>query len=149
MNTTTLLALQNSFVVTIAGCIAWRQWLLAKDKFKLDLFEKRYKVFEATRKFLSTIVSNATFENTDLYEFYAGTSDSTFLFSSEIEEYLSSIAKHALTMRKMSHQQANLAVGDELTRLVTKENEELTWLSDQMRVLKDKFYQYLGFSHIK
>jgi hypothetical protein len=37
-------------------------------------------------------------------------------------------------------------VGDERNRLVDEEAAELTWLTDQLPVLKAKFVQYLGFA---
>jgi hypothetical protein len=37
----------------IAGYIAWRQWRTAHDKLSLDLFEKRFAVYEATKNFLN------------------------------------------------------------------------------------------------
>jgi hypothetical protein len=49
--------------------VAWLQWSVALNKLRLDLFDRRYKVYDATRKFLSVIIREATFTNPDLFEF--------------------------------------------------------------------------------
>jgi hypothetical protein len=34
----------------VTGYIAWQQWQTAKSKFRLDLFDRRFPVFEAVMK---------------------------------------------------------------------------------------------------
>ena len=42
-----------TFALSVAVVIiAWRQWRLARSKLRLDLFDRRYKVYEATSKFV-------------------------------------------------------------------------------------------------
>ena len=36
--------------------IAALQWRVADNKLRLDLFDRRYKVYDATRKFLAVII---------------------------------------------------------------------------------------------
>ena len=64
--------------------IAWQQWRVADNKLRLDLFDRRYKVYDATRKFLAVIIREATFTDSQLFEFYGGTSDAEFLFGADI-----------------------------------------------------------------
>jgi len=61
--------------------VAWLQWWIALNKLRLDLFDRRYKVYDATRTFLAAILREAKFTNSKLFEFYAGTSDAEFLWS--------------------------------------------------------------------
>jgi hypothetical protein len=44
-----VLTLITAFTAVIVAIVAIQQFLLAKEKFKLDLFEKRYAVFKGTR----------------------------------------------------------------------------------------------------
>src|SRR4051812_29661402 len=81
------------------GFIAWQQWQLAHSKLRLDLFDRRYKVFDATRIFLAVIGRDSRFEESHLFEFDAGTSDAEFLFGSDIVNYLAEIRKRAIDMR--------------------------------------------------
>ena len=50
-----------------AAYIAFQQFRLGREKFKLDLFEKRFAVFDATRKFLSTILTEGNVDMQIVY----------------------------------------------------------------------------------
>lgn len=57
-------ALGPTFVSLAVGClgiyIAWRRWRTNTDKLILDLFDKRYNVYEATKDLLNSF---ARFDN--------------------------------------------------------------------------------------
>jgi len=135
-----------SFAVTL---IAWQQWRVADDKLRLDLFERRYKIYDATMRFVANIVSKATFEDADLVEFYRQTSDAVFFFRSDVVEYLDVIRDRAVKTRSLAHQFRDLPVGDYRTALVEKESAELMWLSNQLPLIKDVFLPYLSFDKIR
>ena len=62
----------------VAATVAWigyQQYALGKARFKLDLFEKRFAVYKATEKFLS---SSASPSRDDLAEFRWDTRDALF-----------------------------------------------------------------------
>ena len=128
---------------------AWQQWQLARSKLRLDLFDRRYKVYDTTRKFLAEIVRNAKFEDSHLFEFYAGTSDAEFLFGSEVVDYLAQIRKRAIDMRTHQKLYDRMPVGDERSRHVQAEHDQLVWLSEQLTAMTKSFTPYLGFSRAK
>lgn len=41
----------------VAGVIAWQQWRTAKDKVKLDLFDRRFAVFMDARQLVSEAIA--------------------------------------------------------------------------------------------
>lgn len=129
--------------------IAWQQWQVARSKLRLDLFDRRYKVYDATRKFLAGILRDATFTDSQLFEFYAGTSDTEFLFGSDVVDYLAQIRKRALDMRLHQRTYEPMPVGDERSRHVQAEHDELLWLTNQLTAMTKIFTPYLGFSHIQ
>lgn len=137
----------------IIGCgvvfIAWQQWKLAQNKLRLDLFDRRYKVYDSTRKFLAVITSEAKFDNSHLFEFYAGTSDAGFLFGSDVVDYLAQIRKKALKMRTHQKTYEHMPVGEDRSRNVEAESKELLWISDQLTAMAKIFTPYLGLSHVK
>ena len=137
----------------IVGCliafIAWQQWQVAGSKLRLDLFDRRYKVFDATRKFLAVILRDARFEDSQLFEFYAGTSDAEFLFGSDVVDYLAELRKRAIDMRTHQKVYEPLPVGPERLCHVQAEHDQLVWLGDQLTTMSKTFRPYLGFSHVK
>jgi len=94
------------------ACIAFQQWRVARNKLRMDLFDRRYKIYEATRKFLTEILRSASFDDSHLFEFYAGSSDAEFLFRSDVVDYLSHIRKRAVDMRTHQKVYEPLPVGE-------------------------------------
>ena len=129
--------------------VAWQQRQIARHTLRLDLFDRRYKVYEATRKFLSIILREARFEDSQLFEFYAGTSDAEFLFDSAVVAYLEQLRKRAVHMRTAQRVYEHMPVGDERSRHVQAEHDDLVWLTDQLTAMSKVFSPYLAFSHVK
>ena len=129
--------------------VAWQQRQIARHKLRLDLFDRRYKVYEATRKFLSIILRDARFDQDQLFEFYAGTSDAEFLFDSAVVAYLEQLRKRALHMSTAQKVYERMPVGDERSRHVQAEHDDLSWLTDQLTGMSKVFSPYLAFSHVK
>lgn len=73
--------------------IAWQQWRVAKNKLRLDLFDRRYKVYDATRTFLIQIAQYNNFEQSELVNFAAGISDAEFLFGADVVGVLEADSK--------------------------------------------------------
>jgi hypothetical protein len=129
--------------------VAWQQWQIARHRLRLDLFDRRYKVYDAARKFLSIILREARFEDSQLFEFYAGTSDAEFLFDSDVVDYLEQVRKRAVHMRTAQKIYEHMPVGDERSRHVQSEHDDLLWLTDQLTAMTAVFRPYLGFSHVR
>ena len=129
--------------------IAWQQWRVARNKLRMDLFDRRYKVYEATRQFLSVILRDATFKDSDLFTFYAGISDSEFLFRSDVVDYLTQMRKRAIEMQLHQKLCEPLPLGDERPRHVQAAHDQLLWLDEQLTAMSKTFAPYLGLSHIK
>src|SRR5207248_6642929 len=129
--------------------IAWQQWQIARNKLRLDLFDRRYKVYDATRKFLGTILREATFADAQLFEFSGGTSDAEFLFEPDVVAYLTQIRNRAIDMRAHQHTFAPMPVGEERSRHVHAEHDELLWLTHQLTDMTKVFSPYLSFSRIR
>lgn len=139
----------TAFLGLVASWIAVQQLRLARHRFRLDLFDRRYKVYDATRTFLSTILRNATFTDVELFQFYSGTSDSDFLFGPELVDYLAQIRRRAVDMRLHQKKYEHLPIGYERSQHVDAEHMELLWLNDQILAMTKIFIPYIGFSHIR
>jgi hypothetical protein len=126
--------------------IALEQWRLARHKLRLDLFEKRYKVYEAAAKFLATIMAEANFNDGDLRAYNQGTMDAVFLYPAHIKDYLDLIRSRALKMRVYQRQFERLPVGDERSKLVDQNDVEFRWLVAEQAKLATVFAPYLSFA---
>jgi hypothetical protein len=129
--------------------IAWQQWRVADNKLRLDLFDRRYKVYDSTRKFLAVILTEATFTLSQLAEFDIGTSDAEFLFGADVVDYLGQIRKRALHLRTAQTLYEPLPVGDERSRHVQAAHDDLSWLTNQITAMTKIFAPYLGFANVR
>ncbi|MGB7543654.1 MAG: hypothetical protein WBM28_16765 [Burkholderiales bacterium] len=128
-----------------AGYIAYQQFRLGREKFKLDLFEKRFSVFAATRKLLSIILTEANVSLEQLFEYRAAVAEATFLFESDITGYLEEIDKKAFRFRFTNEQMRIVPVVENRDKVVEENYVILGWLTDQLPLLKLKFAPYLKF----
>ena len=71
----------------VAAYIAWHQYQVAKSKLKLDLFEKRYAIFEHSWRFMSEAVQIGATTG-PLSQFDNLIPQAEFLFGNDVAEYL-------------------------------------------------------------
>ncbi|WSH67085.1 hypothetical protein U8Q05_12015 [Rhizobium ruizarguesonis] len=73
----------------IAAVIAWRQWRTARDKIKLDLFDRRFAVFMDVRKLVSEAAQARAFSDPALPNEVVARA--RFLFGPEIQKQVSDL----------------------------------------------------------
>jgi len=132
-------------VAAFATWISWSQYSINKEKFKLDLFQKRFLVFAATRKFLSVILRDANLKIEDLFEYRADTAEATFLFEQDITDYLKEIDEKSLSLWELHETIRPLPIGAERSQKAHEISEHLKWLNDQLPMLKPVFNPYMKF----
>ena len=146
---TVFFSIATLFLSVAVVAIAWQQWRVAADKLRLDLFDRRYRVYEATRKFLSLMSREAEFTDAEYSDFRVATWDARFFFKPDVAEYLSQIGMRALDMRVQKRLYLELPEGDERSRRVQTEHDQFMWLRDQFTKLPTMFAPYLGFANIR
>lgn len=146
---TLLFSIATLFLSLAVVVIAWQQYRVAENKLRLDLFDRRYKVYDATRKFLIQIAQYNSFEEPELVNFAAGISDAEFLFGADVVEYLKQIRKRALDMRDHQAILEQELRDDELSRRAHTEQDHRSWLKKQITDMASVFAPYLGFANIR
>lgn len=131
---------------SIAGYIAFHQWRVAKAKLNLDLFEKRYAVFEATWTELSQAmqVQEVRITNPNFTNLFP---KAQFLFGPEIRDYMLEISNKIseLWVVQRKTKANNQIVPPDL---IGKDVEILTWMSDHaMTECRARFGPYLDFKN--
>lgn len=131
------------------GWIAWQQHKLSKEKFKLDLFEKRYAVYKSFQKALTHILRDGKIDLDKIYGFRGETQDAYFLFDDGIWGYRDKIDKMMLDLHFLPKQYQGLPAGKERNVLCKKESELLRNLTGELPKLKEVFLPYLKFEKWK
>lgn len=142
-------ALVAVIVAVVVACISYQQYKLSKDKFRLDLFEKRFSIYKGVQRFLTHILINGKVYLDKSDEFRRDTQDAIFLFGDEIPNYLDIIDKKALDMWATTEQYKDLPVGKERSSLVSQESILLKELIAELPRLREVFSPYLKFDKWK
>jgi len=86
----------------LAVYIAWQQHRTNRNNLRLNLYDRRYEVFDALMSLLAHIAQRVDVTDEQLYEFYRATNQSQFLFGKEISEYLEEISKNARNLQYLA-----------------------------------------------
>ena len=142
-----------TFALSVAVvCVAWAQWRVARNKLRLDLFDRRWQIYTATSKFVDAINNDPEHVDSYLNDFNAGTSNAEFLFDSDVVNYINLVRSHAVGMRA-AHVLSDEKQRDETVRRTSIERfaSERKWLIEQVQsgAITKTFAPYLRFANIK
>jgi hypothetical protein len=107
--------LQAVFILIISGLGAWiayKQVRIASARLNLDLYDKRFKVFEAARALVVEVLREGTIDTDDILLFNVGVADAVFLFELEVVNYLTHLRKRAAALHTKNAQLQALGEND-------------------------------------
>lgn len=128
-------------IAIIVAYIAWRQYKTDKDKLRLDLYEKRFKVYQSTIELLAIILEKADVSREEVSQFTCKTNDSKFLFENKIPDYIENLRKNAIKLHYLNKRFRE-------DRIANESNDLEKWFDDQFKVTTDIFMKYLSFKKI-
>jgi hypothetical protein len=123
--------------------IAEEQTHIASEKLRHDLYDRRYRVFEAARRLLAHIASQRTASDEALRSFVIDTGDAVFLFADDMDIQLKEIRTRAQRLQSLDHLMERTPVGPQRTNFVNQSEEQFTWLVKQLDGLVDTFKPFL------
>jgi hypothetical protein len=148
VRTAYLSALSTPTIAILGALIAYRQWCLAQNKLKLDLFDRRFSVYESARNFLASIMTSGRANEKELLKFLAGTREAKWLLNRQVADYLVKEIYHkALDLQTLESELQGVGLGPERTANVRKQSELKKCLMAQYEVLDQHFSPYLQLSH--
>jgi hypothetical protein len=128
-------------IAVLTAYIAWQQWQLNKQKFKVDTYERKLRIYRSVVEMRRLVMKDGNPEIQDILKFGADTAEADFLFPDEISKYIDEFYTHAVNLHAAVAQIRIDRPGfrDEVTR------EEL-WFNEQYDVAKEKFKKHLNIS---
>ncbi len=125
--------------------MAWHQYILSRNKLRLEWYDKRFQVYQGVEGLLLYLVVEARLPLEELQKFRIRTAQSTFLFdnSSGIDEFLKLIDTKAVKLYELSKRTERLPLGVEKNQLASEETELLGWFGEQSTVSQELFGNYL------
>lgn len=146
--TSYLSALLVPTVAVLGSVIAYRQWRTAQNKLKLDLFEKRFSVYDAARNLLASIMTSGKANDKNTFEFLSGTREAKWLLNADIADYLDKQIYHkTIDLQTLAAELEGMPVGEERSANVRKQSEIKKWMLKQFEVLDEKFAPFLRLGH--
>jgi hypothetical protein len=126
--------------------IQYRQWRTAREKLRLDLFEKRYVYFMAARNFLSSIAREADMSYEALREFDIAMVGARFIFDQSVVEYIRKIRKVAFEAKRAEIDMADLN-NPKRADIVQRKFNAILWLHEQLEELERVFSPHIGIGN--
>jgi len=144
--------LLTPLIAIIAVYIAYQQFIINRNRLRLDLYEKRFRVFNETKKVLHKINQDSKIDLIELRDFKFSTNESKFLFEVDITDYLEEIKKNSIELNHLTDDLNKLnqyPVGSKDREDKVQRYSELTsWFTEQYLNIEIKFEKYLDFKKL-
>lgn len=139
----------TSVIGLLALLIAYQQWRLNRERLRLELFEKRYSVYKATREYVANVSLVGDPEASEQWKFLSKTSDACFLFKDDVIEYLQSVRDKSDELVQHVHQKDT--EGEDRERHEQEVAGLCCWFQDQFveDALPTVFAPYLRFQDLE
>lgn len=123
--------------------VARGQWLTARTKLNIDLYERRLPVFNAARDFLSAIPSTRPEADEKYFQFVRETLNATYLFDQSIADYMRELGDRYFSMTMVSWRRVTAIDPDEKAAAEASWLEGMRWLQGEYSELEKRFEPYL------
>lgn len=148
---TTLVAVVGLVVASVGLLVARGQARLAGQKFRFDLFERRYPIYAACQRVIDAADDIKDVGDSRIFEFRAAMRDVEMFFLDDVVSYVRAIdervGKAALAQAHLARSRLNES---ERGDLLDKWNGHVQWLLETQKTeLQAKFRPYLKFSSWK
>jgi hypothetical protein len=98
-------------MLLLVGGVAWIAYMqlrIATAKHNLDLYDKRYRVFDAAGVFLRQLLVEGKVSDRALNEFNISIAGAVFLFDNDLNIYLDALRRRSLSLSALTDQLATM-----------------------------------------
>lgn len=144
-------ALLTPVLAAFGAYIAWRQAQTAREKLKLELFERRYPVYLATFDAVRHVVVKSYLPEVEKQAFLQGTRGARWLFNPAVHNYIDQVWEMVLEIDNVNSliDQHGAEINDEYRHLRALRTKHLTWFVDQItnRRVDGEFKDFLQLAN--
>lgn len=139
----------SPIIAIVGGVIAWQQFRINRNKLKLDRFDKRYAIYEASMNFAASIIANGRLKSAPYDQFMVHSRGARFLLSKEMADYLDQLTTNAGKLHGVLHSLERPTITDEQREKYGDHVTEITeWFQQQLEVIPEKFGPFLSVKDI-
>ncbi len=139
-------ALLTPTIAVFGAFIAYRQWRISQQKFRHDLYDRRFAVYTALLDLCGALLREGRFDNPSYSEWLKASHQGHFLFDEELNRYFSEVTENVQTYRRIEREMQKQNVKDDNARweeLSNKDIELNSWFESQFDVAREKFSRFL------
>jgi hypothetical protein len=140
---TWLVAMVQALTLLIAAFVAWigyLQWRTAQQKAVLDLFDKRFKIYETVKNCVDQVGRNPLYFSEREKEFLKAVNEAYFLFGDDLHGYLETLRKDIVYVRDFDTQGPGAGVAGE------KRMQAMIRINEFYQTGQPLFAKYMRFS---
>lgn len=131
--------------------VAWAQWRLARERFRLDLFKSRLEIFEATRDAITEGILQTSGEAAPrkaTVDMRVISSRARFVFGPDIATYVDQVSEHLTALRALDAAIKSHGTDAGGATASAKHGELILWLVEELSGrCERRFAAYLDFSN--
>jgi hypothetical protein len=141
-------------VALVASAIQYNQWRTARDKLRLDLFDKRMEIYNQLSMFVERQMHKERFTPEEMAAFERSMNSAQFIFGRETSAYIATLKSHlgefrrAFVRWKDQEKEGGLVSEDQMQTAAEMTRAEAAF-HDQWRRADAYFLRYLNFAHIR
>ena len=139
-------ALLTPVVAIVAAYVAWQQLATNRRKLKLDLFERRYAVYEKIGEFIGSILTSGKVQTGKEIQFLVDTKATEFLFGNDISQFVSEAYRKAVHLHALDSELEG-STGEARSANIKAQREIKDWFEEALTSLKKCFSEYLRLEH--
>lgn len=124
--------------------IAFQQFLLAREKFKLDMFEKRFAIYKAVQIYLDEIRKSEDASDKLLNDFLDKTHMAKFLFEDDIADFVEKLYRKGIKLNLANRPNEGLSP-HQLAKHTELKAEAIKYFMGQNENFGIRFLPYLKF----
>lgn len=134
------IALIPIVLASLGAYIAIQQYRTNRKNLKIELFEKRYVIYEAVREYMGAIVRKRYPTENEQQQFLVETKGASFLFDDEIMKFIEEVWQRSIYMCEW-HQ-------DELPSTHAQERADyMRWFAAEFGKLNERFSKDMRLRH--
>lgn len=145
-----LSGLLTPIIAILAIYIGYKQYRIQRYKMKYDLYDRRFKVFERIKEFITTFGTKNVVESGEIGKFYSSIIEHQFLFDNDINEFIDEFCKKIEEFSIVCIDVKSYSKDSkEREELETKREQIRWWIMQELMKLPDRFEKYLSFKRLK
>ena len=138
-------AIASSIAAGLAVYNAWELRKQGEEKLKIDLFERRYRIYEAIYRYIAHMDREGNVSDDAIRELDRGCTAIEFLFDKDVRDYVRTVRNKGIDLMTARKIMEPLPVGDEHSKQSALICELVKWSSQQFESAEHVFSRYLKF----